>query len=233
MQTFPTVDHLLREMDRQQVDVAVLQGWYWEKPETCVWQNRFFAECRKAHPDRLAAFATLHPAAGQAAVQDEIRWTRDAGFCGLGELSPHSQHCRIDDPVLAVALELAGESGLPVNLHVTDPTGRNYPGRVDTPLEDFRRLARAFPGTTFILSHWGGGLALLEANPDIRDDLANVVTTLPPRRSSATNGSGAECLMWCLWERCCLAATIPWCFIQRLKAGPAGTGFSRRSTGRV
>jgi len=175
VQTFPTVDHLLREMDRQQVEVAVLQGWYWEKPETCVWQNRFFAECRKAHPDRLAAFATLHPAAGPAAVQDEIRWARDAGFCGLGELSPHSQHCRIDDPVLAVALELAGVSGLPVNLHVTDPTGRNYPGRVDTPLEDFRRLARAFPRTTFIFAHWGGGLALLEANPDIRDDLANVV----------------------------------------------------------
>lgn len=175
VQTFPTTDELLRAMDRQQVDVAVLLGWYWEKPATCAWQNRFFAECRKAYPDRFAAFATFHPAAGAAAVREEIRWARDAGFCGLGELSPHSQHCRMDNPGLAVALELAGEFGMPVNFHVTDPQGRKYPGRVETPLEDFRRLARTFPRTTFILAHWGGGLALFEKNPDVRNDLTNVV----------------------------------------------------------
>lgn len=175
VQTFPTADQLLRQMDGQQVEMAVLLGWYWEQPATCAWQNRFFADCRRAHPDRFAAFATLHPAAGAAAVRDEIRWARDAGFCGLGELSPHSQHCPVDDPVLAVALELAGELGLPVNLHVTDPQGNKYPGRVETPLDDFRRLARTFPRTTFILAHWGGGLSLLETNPDVRNDLANVV----------------------------------------------------------
>ena len=175
VQTFPTVDQLLCQMDGQQVEKAVLLGWYWEKPATCAWQNRFFADCRKAHPDRFAIFATLHPAAGAAAMRDEIRWARDAGFCGLGELSPHSQHCPVDDPVLAMALELAGEFGLPVNLHVTDPQGKKYPGRVETPLDDFRRLARAFRRTTFILAHWGGGLALLETNPDVRNDLANVV----------------------------------------------------------
>jgi predicted TIM-barrel fold metal-dependent hydrolase len=175
VQTFPTADRLLREMDGQQVEKAVLLGWYWEKPATCAWQNRFFVECRKAHPDRFAVFATIHPAAGAAAVRDEIRWARDAGFCGLGELSPHSQHCRVDDPALAVALDLAAEFGLPVNFHVTDPRGSGYPGRVETPPEDFRRLARAFPQTTFILAHWGGGLPLLEADPDVRNDLANVV----------------------------------------------------------
>lgn len=174
VQTFPTVDRLLGEMDRQQVDFAVLLGWYWEQPETCVWQNRYFAECRKAHPDRLAAFATVHPGAGAVAVREEIRSARDAGFCGLGELSPHSQHFRTDDPVFELTLELAGESGLPVNLHVTDPRGRRYPGRVETPLEDFRRLARTFPRTKFILAHWGGGLPLPATYPVSNDDLANV-----------------------------------------------------------
>jgi uncharacterized protein len=175
VQTFPTVDQLLRRMDGQQVERAVLLGWYWEKPATCVRQNRFFAECRKAHPDRLAIFATLNPAAGAAAVRDEIRWARDAGFCGLGELSPHSQHCSVDDPVLAMAFELAGEYGLPVNLHVTDPQGKRYPGRVETPLGDFRRLATAFRRTTFILAHWGGGLVLRETDPAVRNDLPNVI----------------------------------------------------------
>lgn len=174
VQTFPTVDQLLRGMDRQQVDMAVLVGWYWEKAATCAWQNRFFAECRMAHPDRFAVFATFHPSEGEAAVKEEIRWARDAGFRGLGELSPHSQHCPVDDPVLAVALELAGEYGMPVNLHVTEAQGGKYPGRVETPLDDFRRLARAFPRTTFFLAHWGGGLSILEKNPDIRNDLTNV-----------------------------------------------------------
>jgi hypothetical protein len=31
---------------------------------------------------------------------------------------------------------------------------------VETPLEDFARLARAHPRVTFILAHWGGGLPL-------------------------------------------------------------------------
>ena len=174
-QTFPTVDQLLQDLDAGQVEKAVLLGWYWEKPGTCVWQNRFYADCIQAHPDRLAAFSTIHPAMGEAAVREEIRRTHADGFCGLGELSPHSQHWRMDDPVLASALELAGELGMPVNLHVTDPAGKKYPGRIDTPLDDFRRVARAHRRTTFILAHWGGGLPLIEAAPEVRRDLANVV----------------------------------------------------------
>jgi hypothetical protein len=81
----------------------------------------------------------------------------------------------MDDPGLTAALELAGELGLPVNLHVTAPQERKYPGKVETPLEDFRRLAREFPRTKFILAHWGGGLPLLETTSEIKNDLANVV----------------------------------------------------------
>jgi predicted TIM-barrel fold metal-dependent hydrolase len=57
-------------------------------------------------------------------------------------------------------LTLAAELKLPVNLHVTDPDSRDYPGRVATPLADFVRLASEFSATTFILAHWGGLLPL-------------------------------------------------------------------------
>ena len=40
------------------------------------------------------------------------------------------------------------------------PTGRPYPGRVATPLEDFLGLAGRFPRVRFILAHWGGQLPL-------------------------------------------------------------------------
>ena len=160
VQSLPTLDALLRAMDDAHVECAVLLGWYWEKPDTCVWQNRFYADCVRAHPQRLAAFATLHPAAGREQTLAEIRRARDDGLIGLGELSPHSQGYSVDDPVWSAALDLAAELRMPVNLHVTDPASRRYPGWVETPAEDFVRLAQRHPATTFVLAHWGGLLAL-------------------------------------------------------------------------
>jgi uncharacterized protein len=163
VQTLPSLDELLRAMDAAGVNRAVLQGWYWEKPVTCEWQNRFYADCVRRHPDRLAGFATLHPAAGLAATVAEFHRARDEGLIGLGELSPHSQGYAVDDPVFAAVLALAGEWQMPVNLHVTDPASRPYAGRIETPLGDFVRLARRYPDTTFILAHWGGMLPVVEA----------------------------------------------------------------------
>ncbi len=157
VQAFPSSDELLRTMDAAGVDRAVLLGWYWENHESCVIQNRFYAECVRAHPDRLSAFATVYPTAGDAALA-EIRRVHGDGLIGLGELSPHSQHIAVDDPRWRAVLTLAGELGLPINLHVTDPspaTG-NYHGRVETPLVDFVLLAQAFPKVKFTLAHWGG-----------------------------------------------------------------------------
>ena len=158
VQGFSTVTELLRDMDAAGVTKAVLLGWYWENQATCVWQNTFYADCVRAHPDRLAAFATVHPGAGAGALA-EVRRAKDLGLIGLGELSPHSQKIPLSDPWWIKLLDLAGELKLPVNLHVTDPQSAHYPGRIETPLADFVRLAREFPMTRFILAHWGGGLA--------------------------------------------------------------------------
>ena len=162
VQGFPSVDDLLRSMDEAGVERSVLQGWYWQFPENCARQNAFYARCVAEHPDRLSAFATLHSGAGRDAVLDLVRTARDRGFCGLGELSPHSQGFDTEDPVFLEAVELAGELLLPVNLHVTDPEGRAYPGRVATPLRDFLWLAHRFRHTNFILAHWGGRLPLVD-----------------------------------------------------------------------
>lgn len=175
VQAFPSVDELLRAMDEAGVARSVLLGWYWEKAATCAAQNRFFAQCVAAHPDRLSAFATCHPSAGEASTAAEIRRSHDEGLIGLGELSPHSQHVVPDDPVFHAVLALAGELGLPVNLHVTEPISRPYPGKVDTPLTDFVRWAQAHPRTTFILAHWGGRLPLMNPGalpPNIYYDTA-------------------------------------------------------------
>jgi predicted TIM-barrel fold metal-dependent hydrolase len=165
VQGFPDVGTLLRTMDAAGVGRAVLLGWYWEKHDTCVAQNRFFAACVRAHPDRLAAYAAVQPSAGAAALS-EVRRARDEGLIGIGELCPHQTGLSLDAPEFAAVAGLAAELELPLNLHVTDPSTPAYPGRVETPLEDFAALARRHPRTTFVLAHWAGGL-------DVRG-LANV-----------------------------------------------------------
>ena len=174
VQGFPSVDQLLRDMDAAGVAKAVLLGWYWENHESCVMQNKFYADCIRAHPDRLAAFATVQPRAGAAAFDEALR-ALDDGLIGFGELSPHSQHVPLVNPIWRRIMKLAGERKVPVNLHVTDPRSKPYPGRVETPLSDFVALAREFPWTRFILAHWGGGLAFDNENaalPNVYYDTA-------------------------------------------------------------
>ncbi|MBP9913650.1 MAG: amidohydrolase [Opitutaceae bacterium] len=160
VQGFPSVKELLNAMDAGGVTRAVLLGWYWERPETCQMQNRFYAQCVQAHPDRLSAFAAIYPRGDENEALGELGIARDSGLIGVGELSPHSQGILMHDPVLAAVLKRAGEWGMPINMHVTDPASRDYPGKIETPLEDFVALARRFPATIFILAHWGGLLPL-------------------------------------------------------------------------
>jgi predicted TIM-barrel fold metal-dependent hydrolase len=224
VQTLPTVDELLAAMDAADVERAVLLGWYWEKPETCAWQNRFYAACVHAFPDRLSAFATLHPAAGLAATLAEVRRARDEGLVGLGELSPHSQGYAVDDAVLGAVLELAADLKMPVNFHVTDPASRPYVGRVDTPLADFVRLARGFPRTTFILAHWGGLLPLIDPAASA-DALPNVYydTAASPLLYDATIWSRALPAVGA--DRVLFGSDFPLNLYPRLEEKPALSRF--------
>lgn len=172
VQAFPSVDRMLSSMDAAGVDRSVLLGWYWERHESCVAQNRFFAACVRAHPDRLMAFAGVHPAAGGREALAEVRRAREDGLTGLGELFPAAQGFAPDDPVFGEVLALAGDLRMPVNLHATDPEGRPYPGMLPTPRGDFLRMARTHPSTAFILAHWGGMLPLRA--PEALD-LANIL----------------------------------------------------------
>lgn len=166
VQEFPDVEELLRAMDAAGVSRAVLLGWYWERVETCEWHNRAMGRWIARWPDRLSAYATIHPGATASAVRSELCQARDEGLSGIGELSPHSVGVSIESEGMRAALDLAQEWNWPVNLHVTEPRAKPYPGMVLTPESDFRALAKDWPRVRFTLAHWAGGF-------DVRD-LQNV-----------------------------------------------------------
>jgi predicted TIM-barrel fold metal-dependent hydrolase len=57
------------------------------------------------------------------------------------------------NPCWIKCVEFACENGWPINFHVTEPVGHDYPGRTPTPFEDFLWLAREYPKLKIILSH--------------------------------------------------------------------------------
>lgn len=174
IQGWADADRLLRDMDAAGIETAVLLGWYWQHLATCVEQNDWFIAWHRAHPDRIHFFATTNPAAGPAALAEAHR-ALAAGARGFGELLPPVQGYPYADPTFAALIDLATDAGVPLNLHVTDPTQRPGPGVCPTPLADYVALARAHPAATFILAHLGGGLPFYAATrPTLRDTLRHV-----------------------------------------------------------
>lgn len=157
VQDFPDVAGLLRAMDAAGIARSILLGWYWENPETCAWHNRAMARWVGEHPDRLTGWATIQPASSPETVREELQRARDEGLSGLGELSPHSVGASCASSGLDAALGCAATWGWAVNLHVTDPRGQAFPGKIATPFDDFVQLARAWPTLRFVLAHWAGG----------------------------------------------------------------------------
>jgi predicted TIM-barrel fold metal-dependent hydrolase len=160
IQGWADCDTLVADMDKAGVSKCVLLGWYWERQETCDLQNAWHLEWIRRHPDRLAGFAAVQPSAGAKAVDSLLR-ALDLGLVGIGEILPQAQGFTLKDSTWRTVVEVAASRGAPITLHATDPQAGPAAGPA-TPLDDYVGLAREFPEATFILAHWGGGLAFRE-----------------------------------------------------------------------
>ncbi len=173
IQGWATVEQLIADMDAAGIDKVVLQGIYFQHHHNCVTQNNWYIDWCRQYPDRLLAFATVQPLAGQAAL-DEVKRAVDNGLCGIGEILPAAQtHSMRDDAFLAV-VELAISLDIPLCLHGAEPVGHDYPGRAYTPLREYVWLAEQYPDLTLILAHLGGLLPYYELNPRLKKIMRNV-----------------------------------------------------------
>ena len=173
IQGWADLNKMLRDMDAAGIEKAVLLGWYWENPETCREQNQWYASAIKAYPDRLLAFASVN-ARDEKLAAEIIQSARENGFCGIGEIHPQVQGHTLRDDCWQKVMDLAVVEKLPINLHVTEPVGRDYPTKVNTPLDDYLWLAEHYPEACLIYAHWGGLLCFYEQNPQVRKLLQSV-----------------------------------------------------------
>jgi len=166
---------LFGDMRAAGVEQAWILGWYWENPDTCHEANEWHAAaCKLAPQGRLRRFAAFNAREGKGALE-ALAKELDRGALGIGELNPSAQGYAYDDPILDAALELAAERGRPVNVHVTEPLGRPYPGKIETPFDALQAMVERHPDTRFVFAHLGGLLPFHERARSMRKAFANVL----------------------------------------------------------
>jgi uncharacterized protein len=173
LQAWADETRMLADMDAAGVDEAWLQGWYWQHPHTCELQQRWYAELLSRHPKRLHAFTPVAPGS-QAETQALLQCAEDQGFSGIGEVHPAAQGFELDDPWWLDIANWAQERGWPILIHVTEPVGRHYEPRWETPTRALQQFIERFPDLRIILAHVGGLLGFHENNPYIRKRWRNV-----------------------------------------------------------
>lgn len=172
-QGWVNADGLVKAMDREGIDKAVLLGWYWENPDTCRLQNSWYARYLKEFPDRLMAFAAIHP--DDKDPVDELQRAQDWGAIGLGECLPNIQtKDGWSSPGWERIINWTTANHWPINVHVTETVGHHYPGRVETPLMDMVEIFETYPQQHWICAHWGGGLPFYYLNRRVKNALRYV-----------------------------------------------------------
>jgi uncharacterized protein len=152
-----TAEGLIAAMDRDGVQASVTFGFPWKTPDLIRRSNDYVLESMQRYPDRLRGLACVNPE-HPGAVAEAERCLK-AGLKGLGELALYtaSDGVSFEDRMAPLAA-LAGAHQVPLLLHTNEPVGHFYPGKAKLPFWDLYDLIKDFPGTTFILAHWGGGL---------------------------------------------------------------------------
>ena len=168
------VDALLREMDAAGIDRAVAMGFGWTDPSVATEANDHLLEVAAAHPDRISVFASVNPAWGEEATNEAARCL-DAGAVGIGELHTDTQRFDIGDAsTMAPLVDVAGQHGLVLTTHSSEPVGHSYPGKGRTRPEALWRFIQAFPDIVLVCAHWGGGLPFYALMPEVGAALGNV-----------------------------------------------------------
>ncbi len=141
-----TAEDLLRQMDANGVDRAVIVGSGRHIVVENEAGNRFIAETVRRYRDRFYGFACVNPWSGEKAIAELQRGVAD-GLVGL-KLHPSMQGYWANDPIVEPVIQAAIELRLPIYIHSGTPV-------FSLPLQ-IVELAEKYSTGTFIMGHMGG-----------------------------------------------------------------------------
>ena len=139
-------EDLLRQMDTNGVDRAVIVGAGRHITVDNEEGNRYVAAAVRSYPERFYGFACVNPWYGERAVR-ELHRALDDGLVGL-KLHPSMQGYWAHDPLAYPVVEAAIERNVPIYVHSGTPV-------YSLPLQIIE-LAQLYPQGTFIMGHMGG-----------------------------------------------------------------------------
>ncbi|MBI4962647.1 MAG: amidohydrolase [Desulfomonile tiedjei] len=160
-------DQIVGYLDSSGIDKAVVFGFPWENHDLVSRNNDEVWEFHQKYPDRIIPFAVLSTSGGDEAYREAVR-TLAAGFAGLGELAMyHGGWSLADFEALSPSLDLAEQHKVPVIIHVNEPVGHDYPGKIPVDFRGLLRIIKANPDVDFILAHFGGGVFVYALMPEV------------------------------------------------------------------
>ena len=149
-------EDLITSMDEAEVDLSVICGFPWSKPDLCHLHNQYLLESVSRYPHRLIAFLSL-PLLDPEGSMKELEDGMKRGARGVGEMAFYEREMRsLDIDRMKSTLTVMEERGVPLLLHANETIGHPYPGKGMTPLGRFLELARSWPKLPIVLGHWGG-----------------------------------------------------------------------------
>jgi uncharacterized protein len=152
-----STEELLKTMDAEGIDRAVVFGFPWIKPDYFRAHNDYIIESVRRHPGRIIGFCCFSPLSSQGL--EEARRCLGSGLSGVGELALYDSGLSLDvQEGLREIMALCARLDVPVLLHANEPVGHVYPGKTAMSLLEIYQFIKRYPSNRIVLAHWGGGL---------------------------------------------------------------------------
>jgi uncharacterized protein len=160
-------DDILNYLDESGIDKAVVFGFPWGNHELVAENNDEIWDFHQRNPERIIPFAVLSSSGGDRILRETERTLR-AGFAGIGELAMYRGGWSQDGfESLKYCLREVARAEVPVLIHVNEPVGHHYPGKMPVDMNGLLNMIEKNPDVDFILAHFGGGVFVYALMPEV------------------------------------------------------------------